>query len=277
MSAAPASPAAEPLSEPARIINTFVAPTKTFADLKRVSRWWSPFIVLTIASYALIVVAGQRVGWEQITENGLRMSPKQAARLESVPAEQRPAAMERAVKFTRIISYAFPIAINLPFLLIVCAILMASFNYGAGAEIPFRTALGVVAYANLPGVLKAVLAIVALLAGSNPESFNFQNPVATNPGYFMDPAGLADAVSPGVGARCNHDLGSGPECARFRGGQQVQARNHLRRRFRLVHRYNAGHGAGVFLTPRRLLARAVQALNRRKIKGFFARTTASML
>ena len=187
MSTAPAGPSVEPLSEPARLVDTFVAPTKTFADLKRVSRWWSPFIVLAIASYALIVVAGQRVGWEQITENSLRMSPKQAARLESLPSEQRPVAMERAVKFTRIISYAFPIAVNLPFLLIVSAILMASFNFGAGAEIPFRTALGVVTYANLPGVLKAVLAIVSLLAGSNPESFNFQNPVATNPGYFMDP------------------------------------------------------------------------------------------
>lgn len=177
----------EPLSEPARLVNTFVAPAKAFADVKRVSRWWSPFIVLTIASYALIVVAGQRVGWEKITENGLRMSPKQAARLESPPAEQRPAAMERAVKFTRIISYSFPIVVNLTFLLIVSGVLMASFNYGAGAEIPFRTALGVVTYANLPGVAKAVLAIVSLLAGSNPESFNFQNPVATNPGYFMDP------------------------------------------------------------------------------------------
>jgi len=187
MSTAPAGPSVEPLSEPARPVGPFVAPTKTFADLKRVSRWWSPFIVLAIASYALIVVAGQRVGWEQITENSLRMSPKQAARLESLPSEQRPVAMERAVKFTRIISYAFPIAVNLPFLLIVSAILMASFNFGAGAEIPFRTALGVVTYANLPGVLKAVLAIVSLLAGSNPESFNFQNPVATNPGYFMDP------------------------------------------------------------------------------------------
>jgi len=187
MSTAPAGPSVEPLSEPARLVDTFVAPTKTFADLKRVSRWWSPFIVLAIASYALIAVAGQRVGWEQITENSLRMSPKQAARLESLPSEQRPVAMERAVKFTRIISYAFPIAVNLPFLLIVSAILMASFNFGAGAEIPFRTALGVVTYANLPGVLKAVLAIVSLLAGSNPESFNFQNPVATNPGYFMDP------------------------------------------------------------------------------------------
>lgn len=187
MSTVPAAPSSEPLSEPARLIGALVAPAKTFADLKRVSRWWSPFIVITIASYALIVVAGQKVGWEQITENSLRMSPKQAARLESLPSEQRPAAMERAVKFTRIISYAFPIAVNLPFLLIVSAILMASFNFGAGAEIPFRTALGVVTYANLPGVLKAVLAIVSLLAGSNPESFNFQNPVATNPGYFMDP------------------------------------------------------------------------------------------
>ncbi len=187
MSTAPAAPSAEPLSEPARIVSTFIAPTKTFADLKRVSRWWSPFILLAIASYALIVVAGQRVGWEQLTENGLKLQPRQAARLESLPADQRGAAMERAVKYTRIISYCFPLAFNFPFLLIAAAILMASFNYGAGAEIPFRTALGVVMYANLPGLIRAALAIVSLLAGANPESFYFQNPVATNPGYFMDP------------------------------------------------------------------------------------------
>ena len=35
--------------------------------------------------------------------------------------------------------------------------------------------------------VKAV-AIVSLLTGANPESFNFQNPVATNPGHFLDPA-----------------------------------------------------------------------------------------
>jgi len=180
-------PAAEPLSEPARIFNTFLAPTKAFADLRRVSRWWSPFILVTIASYALIVVAGQKVGWEQVAENQIRLQPKQAARLESLPAEQRPAAMERAAKFTRGFAYAFPVAFQLPFLLIVAAVLTASFNFGAGAEIPFRTSLAVVVYASLPGVLKSVLAIVSLLAGANPESFSFQNPVATNPGYFLDP------------------------------------------------------------------------------------------
>jgi len=61
---------------------------------------------------------------------------------------------------------------------------MASFNFGAGAEIHFGTALGVVMYASLPGIIKAVLAIVSLMAGAKPESFNFQNPVA---GYFIDP------------------------------------------------------------------------------------------
>lgn len=187
MSTAPALAAAGPLSEPARIINTFIAPVKAFADLKRVSRWWAPFILIVIASYALIAVAGQRVGWEQLAENNLKMQPKQAARLESLPAEQRPAAMERVVRFTRGFSYAYPVAFQLPFLLIVAAVLMASFKFGAGAEIPFRTSLAVVMYASLPGVLKAVLAIVALLAGANPESFSFQNPVATNPGYFLDP------------------------------------------------------------------------------------------
>jgi len=186
MSTAPAAPAAEPLSEPARIVDTFLAPTKTFADLKRVSRWWSPFILIVIASYALIVVAGQKVGWEQLTENGLRLQPKQAAQLENLPAYQRAAAMERAVKITRTIAYAFP-AINLILLLIIGAVLMASFNFGAGAEVPFGTALGVVMYASLPGIVKAVLAIISLLAGASPEGFNFQNPVATNPGYFIDP------------------------------------------------------------------------------------------
>jgi Yip1 domain len=187
MSTAPAFAAGESLSEPARIVNTFVAPSKAFADLKRVSRWWSPFILIVIASYTLVVVAGQRVGWEQLFENQMKMQPKQAARLENLPADQRPAAIERSVKLTRAISYAFPIAFQLPFLLIVAAVLMASFNFGAGAEIPFRTALAVVMYASLPGVLKALLAIVSLLVGANPESFSFQNPVATNPGYFLDP------------------------------------------------------------------------------------------
>jgi len=187
MSTAPAAAAAEPLSEPARIVNTFVAPTKTFADLKRSAAWWGPFIVLAIASYVLVGVAAQKIGWEQIAANQLKLSPKRAAQIESLPPEQRAQKLSQSVNVTKGISYGFPL-VNLAILAIIAAVLMATFNFGAGAELSYKVSLAVVFYASLPGILRALLAVVAIVAGINPETFNFQNPVATNPGYFMDPA-----------------------------------------------------------------------------------------
>lgn len=187
MSTAPAAPQAEPLSETARILNTFFAPVKTFSDLKRSAAWWAPFILVVIASYVLVGVAAQKIGWEQIVENEIKLSPKRAARIESLPAEQRARAMSQTVTITKTVSYGIPL-VNLVVLAIIAAVLMASFNFGAGAEISYKISLAVVMYASLPGVLKALLAVGCILAGLNPETFNFQNPVATNPGYFMDPA-----------------------------------------------------------------------------------------
>lgn len=43
-------------------------------------------------------------------------------------------------------------------------------------------------YSNLPRVLTSLLALISVAAGASPDSFTFQNPVATNPGYFMNPA-----------------------------------------------------------------------------------------
>jgi len=36
-------------------------------------------------------------------------------------------------------------------------------------------------------MLKTLLAWLSVGAGISPDSFSFQNPVATNPGYFMSP------------------------------------------------------------------------------------------
>jgi len=43
-------------------------------------------------------------------------------------------------------------------------------------------------YSSLPTVLKSILAALSLLAGVSVDTFSFQNPLATNPGYFIDPA-----------------------------------------------------------------------------------------
>jgi hypothetical protein len=185
---APASVAeTAPLSEPARILNTFVAPSKTFTDLRRNASWWAPFLLMVIFSVAFVYVGGQKVGFRKIMENQMRAQPKQQARLESLPPDQREQQMQQGAKISRIISYAFPV-IQLIILVIIAAVLFATFKFAAGADIKFKVALAIVIYAGLPGLLRVSLAILSLLSGASPDSFTFQNPVATNPGYFMNPA-----------------------------------------------------------------------------------------
>jgi hypothetical protein len=65
MAAAPVVPASSPtpepapLSEGARLVNTFIAPSKTFTDLGRNASWWAPFILISVAALAFFVVVGQ--------------------------------------------------------------------------------------------------------------------------------------------------------------------------------------------------------------------------
>ena len=174
------------LSEAERIVNTFFAPSKTFTDIKRSASWWAPFVLMAIVSYGFVAVVSKKVGFEQVVQNQMRLNPKAAERLEQLPAEQRARQMSIQTSVTKYISYGFPV-LNLVVLTVIALVLMATFNFGAGAEIPFKQALAVVIYANLASIVKALLAMVSLVAGADPEGFTFQNPVATNLGYFVDP------------------------------------------------------------------------------------------
>jgi hypothetical protein len=192
MSTAPVAAASAPesgqpgLSQGARILNTFFAPSKTFDDIKRSASWWLPFLLMAVVSYGFVAVVVKKVGFEQVTQNKLRLAPKQAAALERLPADQRAQQMKFAVIGSMVEAYGSPVG-RLILILIVSLVLMATFNFGAGAEIPFMQALAVVTYSGLPNIIKGGLAIASLLAGADPEGFLFQNPVATNPAYFMDP------------------------------------------------------------------------------------------
>jgi hypothetical protein len=95
--------------------------------------------------------------------------------------------MEQGAKVTQIISYVFPV-ITLIIWLIIATALFATFKFAAGAGVSFKVSLAIVIYAALPLMLKTLLALISVAAGMSPDSFSFQNPVATNPGYFMNPA-----------------------------------------------------------------------------------------
>jgi len=176
-----------PLSEGQRLLDTFFAPRKVFTDLRNNASWWAPFIIIAIFSMLFVYVADQKVGFRKIAENQMRAQPKQADRMEQMPADQREKVMRQQVTWTRNISYAFPVIMLLWFA-IVAGVLLATLKFGAGAEVRFKTLFALVIYTSLVGLLKTVLAIVSLVAGVASDGFTFQNPVATNPGYFLDPA-----------------------------------------------------------------------------------------
>ena len=110
MTSATVTPSPEqPLSQMERVVDTFVAPSKTFRDINRSASWWLPFLIVVIASYAFIFVVDKKVGFDRVTENQVRLNPKRADQLDQLPAEQRERQIELGAKITRYISYATPV------------------------------------------------------------------------------------------------------------------------------------------------------------------------
>ena len=77
----------------------------------------------------------------------------------------------------------------LSILAITTVVLWATFKFGTGADISFKMAYAIVFYAGLPGIIGSILGAISMFAGVDPEGFNVNNPVATNPAHFMDRAG----------------------------------------------------------------------------------------
>jgi len=186
MPAAAPQTAPPALSEAQRILNTFIAPSKTFSDLRQNSRWWVPWLLIAIASVAFIAVVDHKVGFDQVAHNIITSSSR-AEQVEQLPPDQRAQRYASIARFSRIMAYASPVT-GLVLYLIIAAILMGSFRFGAGAEVGYKTSLAIVMYGSLPFVISALLGIASLIAGANPESFNINNPVASNPAYFMNMA-----------------------------------------------------------------------------------------
>jgi Yip1 domain len=180
----PAVPEGAPLSQGARIVNTFIAPSKTFTDLRRSASWWVPFLIIVAFSYMFMYVMSRQVGFEQISKNEIARSPRRADQFEKAPPDQQAQQLRISVAITRYVSYAIPLFI-LFFYLVTAGVLTGVFNMGFGAQIPFKIFWAIVVYSGLPGIIHAVLGIISLFSGVDPEGFNINNPVATNPAYFM--------------------------------------------------------------------------------------------
>jgi len=191
MAAAPLPPASSaptpdatpaPMSEGARIVDTFIAPSKAFTDLGAHAKWWSwivPFVIVSAVSILFAYAVGAKVTFARAADNVLQTRPKQYDRIQAMKPDDRDKAMQAAEKQTMIGAYSAPVTVIILWL-IVSAALFATFTFVANVKVSFKLVLAIVAYAGLPGAVRYLLATVTLFAGISPDTFNMQNPIATN-------------------------------------------------------------------------------------------------
>lgn len=173
------------MSEGARIISTFIAPSKTFTDLRRSAAWWGPWLVISVVSLVFVYAIGKQVGFEQISKNQIAHS-SQADQFDKLPADQQARRLQISSKIIAGFAYGSPVLIMF-YLLISTTALWATFKVGAAAETTFGQAYAIVMYGGLPGIIGAILGTISLFAGVNPEGFDINNPVGTNLAYYLDP------------------------------------------------------------------------------------------
>jgi hypothetical protein len=175
---------AKPLSQVERVVDVFVAPSKTFTDILRSTSWWLPFVLLTLVSMASGFAINQKIGFDAVAEQSVQQNAKQEEQM----SQLEPAARARQIhmigasmKYTMFGIGIFILAFNA----IAALLYWASFNFGLGATTTYGQQFALGMYAVLPKMFLVVLNIILIYAGVNTENFDLNNPVGTNIGYYL--------------------------------------------------------------------------------------------
>lgn len=174
----------KPLSQAERVVDTFVAPSKTFTDILRSRSWWLPCVLMILVSAAFSYTAVKRVGIARMSDNLIATMPK----IQDMIANAKPdVAQTIHNKFENNVKSQFYSA---PLILIASSFLIAALflltaNFAFGGRATYTGMLAMFWYSILPLLISSLLIIILLAAGANTESFRVSNPIGTNPGYYL--------------------------------------------------------------------------------------------
>jgi hypothetical protein len=175
------------LSQWQRVANTFVAPQKTFEDIKRGNKsWWLPFLITLLLGTFLWATVGQEVTWRGVYENNQRNLPEFAKRMMEHMTPEQKAKQEQSGPVSQEITWAIAPLGLLLIDLVVAGVLLGTINFGFGGKADFGSVFAVTLYAGLVlWPIKFLLGAIALYAGALPDAFDPRNPAGTNLGYYL--------------------------------------------------------------------------------------------
>ncbi len=176
-----AEPAA-PLSFLQRCAGVFFSPRETFADIARRPDFIGPLVISILASLGLTETMLARIGIERI----VRMSIERSTRASSMSPQQIEQAVDQGAKVGAVLAHLGGLLGPAVVLLVIAGLGLLILNAIFGAQLNFASVFAVTCYANLVGLLGAMMAVTVILFG-DPEHFNPQNPMPSNLGFFLNP------------------------------------------------------------------------------------------
>jgi len=187
MSAPALSLETKPLSEAERIVDTFVAPGKTFTDLLRSSAWWLPCILVLLFGVTTIGYTTQKIGAAAMAEGMLRHMPSMQSRIDNAPKEQAAQIRSSMAKQQKNNVYSIPIGLLIGGFA-TAGLLLAIGNFAFGGTAKYMQLVAVFWYSQLPLLVFDIVILALLLANVGTENYNPINPAGTNIGYFVEGA-----------------------------------------------------------------------------------------
>jgi cell division protein FtsB len=170
-----------------RVANTFTAPSKTFADIKRGNRsWWLPLILIALVSYMLFAAVTYKIGMQQVVDNQIHLNPQAEEKLAQAPEAQRAMSTRISLYITEGVFIASPV-LTIAGIALMSLGLWGTINFVFGGKARYGSIFTVWFYASLPGLIKTVLGVVVIFAGTAPETFNIKNFAPTNLAAFLFP------------------------------------------------------------------------------------------
>lgn len=181
---APEAPAPAPVSSVGRLFGALFSPKATFYSIAARPTWVLPLVLICLIQITLVVVFSKQVGWRSFMERQNQNSSRVQKQMEGMTADQKEQMLNNQAKIAPIFFYVG--AVLGPFLgaFIVAAVYLGAFNLILGSRIGFTTAVGIVSYAWVPGLIAGILGIVIIFL-KDPATVDLQNLVASNPGAML--------------------------------------------------------------------------------------------
>lgn len=168
------------ISDIGRVIGVLTSPGKTFADIVKKPKWVTPILISSVLGLIFGFVMNQRVDWKAFIRQQIEQSP----RGQNIPPERLGPIVETQAKFSKIITYCIGGIGPILGAALLGAIYLFAFNVMGGAGTNFKTAMSIVAHANMTGLVFAPLTIIVMLLRQYGD-VDPQNMIATSLYSFL--------------------------------------------------------------------------------------------